>query len=312
VRFAFVEQRAGQFPVKLMCQLLDVSRSGYYAWRRDRDCDRDCDRDQAGASQRRRRRRERRAALTEQIRQAFQDSRATYGSPRVTAELKARGVAACENTVAKYMREQGLYVKRRRRFVPRTTDAGHPYPIAPNLLDRDFTAPAPDRKWACDLTYVWTDEGWLYLSVVLDLFSRRVVGWALSEDLRAEGGPLEALRMALRRRRRRRRPDAAVPDGRLLHHSDRGVQYACESYRRLIAEHGIRCSMSRPGNCYDNAVVESFFGTFKVELVHRRRYRTRAEARDSLFEWIECWYNRRRRHSSLRYLSPEAFEAQLN
>jgi transposase InsO family protein len=271
----------------MMCDMLDVSRSGYYAWRDRPDSDRAT----------------RRAELVGRIGRVYDESRGTYGSPRVTAELKEDGVDVCENTVAKYMREEGLEVKPRRRFVPRTTDSDHPHPIAPNVLDRQFAASAPDRKWACDLTYVWTDEGWLYLSVVIDLFSRRVVGWSMTDHLRADGGVAEALAMAISRR---------GPGAGLLHHSDRGVQYACELYRDLLARHGIVCSMSRPGNCYDNAVVESFFGTLKTELVHRTRYRTRDEARSSLFEWIECWYNRRRRHSSLAYLSPDAFEAQIN
>ena len=273
--------------MKLMCQVLQVTRSGYYAWR-DRP-----------ASPRHRRR----ARLLEQIRRVHADSRGTYGSPRVTPELKDQGIDVCENTVAKYMREDGLFVKPRRRFVPRTTDSDHPHPVAANVLDRDLEASAPDRKWACDLTYIWTDEGWLYLSVVIDLFSRKVVGWSMSDHLRADGSVAEALEMAIARRK---------PGAGLIHHSDRGVQYACDLYRDLLAAHGIACSMSRPGNCYDNAVAESFFGTFKSELVHRMRYRTRDEARRSIFEWIECWYNRRRRHSSLGYVSPEAFEARLD
>ena len=272
--------------MKTMCGMLNVTRSGYYAWR-DRS---------------RSRRQERRAELVKQIRQVHRDSRRTYGSPRITMELKEQGIDVCENTVAKYMREDDVFVKPQRRFVPRTTDSDHPHPIAPNRLDRDFAAAAPNRKWACDLTYVFTEGGWLYLSVVIDLFSRRVVGWSMSDDLKALG-VAEALSMALTRRR---------PGKDLLHHSDRGVQYACELYRATLRRHGIAASMSRPGNCYDNAVVESFFGTIKTELVHRERYRTREEARSSIFEWIECWYNRRRRHSSLGYLSPEAFEAQLN
>src|SRR5215218_3736352 len=191
-------------------------------------------------------------------------------------------MAVSENTVAKYMRAARIAVTPAKRFQPRTTDADHPHPIASNVLDRNFAATAPDQKWACDLTYVWTDEGWLYLSVVIDLFSRRVVGWSMSEGLRAQG-VAEALQMAVARRK---------PDAGLLHHSDRGVQYACELYRGLLAEHDITCSMSRPGNCYDNAVAESFFGTLKTELVNWTRYRTRGEARSSLFAWIECWYNR--------------------
>jgi putative transposase len=272
--------------VKLMCQMLEVTRSGYYAWR---------DRPLSA-------RRQRRAELIKRIRRVHADSRRSYGSPRITVELKEAGVSVCENTVAKYMREDDVFVKPRRRFVPRTTDSAHEHPIAPNRLERNFAATAPNQKWACDLTYVWSDEGWLYLSVVIDLFSRRVVGWSMSDGLKA-CGVAEALEMALARRR---------PAAGLLHHSDRGVQYACELYRSLLKKHGIECSMSRPGNCYDNAIVESFFGTLKSELVNRTRFRTRAQARSSLFEWIECWYNRRRRHSSLSYLSPEAFEAQNN
>jgi putative transposase len=286
VRFAFIHERREEFPVTPMCRMLDVSRGGYYAWR-----------DRPRSS-----REARRLELTARIAAAHELSRGTYGSPRVTVELKGRGVRVCRNTVAKYMRQAGVRVTPRKRFVPRTTDPRHPHPVAPNLLGRDFAADAPGRKWACDLTYVWTDQGWLYLSVVLDLFSRRVIGWSMTDHMRAEG-VAEALAMALSRRE---------PGAGLLHHSDRGVQYACELYRGMLDEHGITRSMSRPGNCYDNAAVESFFGTLKTELVHRTRYRTRDEARSSVFEWIECWYNRQRRHSSLGYLSPEAFEAQIN
>jgi putative transposase len=274
--------------VRVMCQILNVSRSGYYAWRDRPLCARERSRQQR----------------VEQICQVFEENRRSYGSGRLTVELKEMGVEVCENTVAKYMRQAHVAATPKRRFVPRTTDPDHPHPVAANVLGRDFAATAPDRKWVCDLTYVWTDQGWLYLSVVLDLFSRRVVGWSMADDLKAEG-VAEALAMAIGRRRPPR-------DGALLHHSDRGVQYACELYRGLLEEHGITASMSRPGNCYDNAAAESFFGTLKTELVHRTRYRTKAEARASVFEWIECWYNRKRRHSSLGYLSPEAFEAQNN
>jgi putative transposase len=274
--------------VTLMCQILEVSRAGYYAWRERKPSARSQQRQQVIA----------------QIRQAHADSRGTYGSPRITVELKSSGTAVCENTVAKYMRLAGVRVTPRRRFVPRTTDPDHPHPIAPNVLDRDFTASKPDTKWASDITYIWTDEGWLYLSVVIDLFSRRVIGWSMNENLKADG-VIDALSMALHRRK----PKA----GALLHHSDRGSQYACDAYRSMLAQHDVTCSMSRPGNCYDNAVAESFIGTLKNELIHRvERYRTRDQARSSVFQWIECWYNRKRRHSSLGYLSPEAFEAQLN
>src|SRR5439155_18167891 len=183
---------------------------------------------------------------------------------------------------------------------PRTTDSNHSYPIAPNRLDRHFTAAGPDRKWTCDITYVATDQGWLYLAVVMDLFSRKIVGWSMRDHLRGELVS-EALEMALLRRR--------CPAAGLLHHSDRGVQYACGDYRKLLEKHGIECSMSRRGNCYDNAVMESFFGTLKTELVHQNHYAMHAQAKASIFEWIECWYNRRRRHSALGYFTPEAFEA---
>lgn len=272
--------------MNLMCQILNVTRSGYYAWR-DRP---------ASAT------RQRRAQIVERIRQVHDQSRGTYGSPRIAAELKEANVTACENTIARYMRESGIFVRPRRRYLPQTTDSNHEHPIAPNLLDQDFTASAPNQKWVCDMTYVPTDQGWLYLSVVIDCFSRRVVGWSMSDNTKASA-IAEALTMAIAQRR---------PGRGLLHHSDRGVQYACHLYRQILANHGIACSMSRTGNCYDNALAESFFGTLKCELVHRTHYRTREQARSSIFEWIECWYNRRRRHSSLAYLSPEAFEAQLN
>jgi transposase InsO family protein len=290
VRFAFVHGHRGRYEVTMICRILHVSRNGYYAWRR---------RQGRGPGPRQ----ARRAELTERIRAAHEQSRGTYGSPRVTVELKASGVDVSENTVARYMRRAGVRVRPRRRFVPRTTDPNHPHPVAPNVLGRDFAAEAPDRKWAADLTYVRTaDEGWLYLSVVIDLFSRKVVGWSMTDHMRADG-VADALRMALARR---------DPAAGLLHHSDRGAQYACDLYRDVLVGRGITASMSRPGNCYDNAVAESFFGTLKSELVDREDYRTRDEARASVFEWIECWYNRRRRHSALGYLSPEQFETRHN
>jgi transposase InsO family protein len=286
VRFAFINERREEYPVAMMCDMLEVSRSGYYAWRDRPPCARE------GWRQER----------IEEIRQVFEQSRRSYGSGRITVELKEMGVELCENTVAKYMRQIGLLVQPRRRYVPQTTDSAHEHPIASNTLDRDFAAEAPNLKWCCDLTYVPTDEGWLYLSVVIDLFSRKVVGWSMTDHLRAEG-VVEALSMAIAARK---------PRAHLLHHSDRGVQYACTLYRDLLDRHQIVASMSRPGNCYDNAVAESFFATFKTELVQRRHYATHAQAKTDIFEWIECWYNRRRRHSSLGYLSPEAFEAQIN
>jgi len=281
-----MKEHSKEYPLQMMCDELNVSRSGYYAWIKRPVSNR----------------RERQVKLTNQIRQCLQDSRFTYGSPRLTVELKDQGVAVCQNTVAKLMKDAGLKAKIKRRFVPRTTDANHGNPIAPNRLERQFTAPAPDRKWTCDITYVATDQGWLYLAVVMDLFSRRIVGWSMRDHLKSELVS-EALQMAIRSRR---------PANGLLHHSDRGVQYACGDYQRLLAEHRIECSMSRSGNCYDNAVTESFFGTLKTELVHDANYPTHEKATQSIFEYIEVFYNRQRRHSSLGYLSPEAFEAKLN
>jgi len=284
----------GDWPVAAMCDVLGVSRSGYYAWR---------ERPASAAATRR-------AELAAQVKAAHADSRGAYGSPRVVIELQAAGVACCENTVAKVMRQHGIRsVAARRRFRCRTTDAAHAHPVADNLLRdaggaRDFAADAPDRKWAADVTYVRTGQGWLYVAAVIDLCTRRVVGWAMADHLRAELCT-DALDMALARRR----PDAGAG---LVHHSDRGVQYACGAYRDRLAARGIAASMSRSGDCYDNAVVESFWSTLKRELVHHADYATRAEATAAIFEWVECWYNRKRRHSALGYKSPEEYEAGLN
>jgi putative transposase len=286
VRFAFIRDHQGQFPVGLLCEVLGVSRSGYYAWR---------DRPPSPTAVRRER-------LVEQIREAHRESRAIYGSPRVHRELESRGVACCENTVAKLMRANDIRSKARRRFVARTTDSRHDRPVAENVLAREFYPDRPDTAWAADITYVPTAEGWLYLAAVIDLCSRKVVGWATADHLRADLA-VEALRMALIHRK---------PAGELLHHSDRGVQYASDAYQAVLAEHRIEPSMSRAGNCWDNAVVESFFSTLKRELVHHESYADHEEARRSLFEYIEVFYNRRRRHSTLGYRSPAEFEARLN
>ncbi len=270
----------------LMCQVLEVSRSGYYAWR-----------DRAPSRQA-----QRRAELSAQVAAVHAESRAVYGAPRVHAELRARGVACAPNTVAALMRQQGLRSKRRRRFVVRTTDSRHGHPWAPNRLARQFQPARPNQVWAADLTYIPTGEGWLYLAAVLDLCSRKVVGWAVADHLRAEL-PCLALERALGARR---------PPAGLLHHSDRGVQYACDEYQGLLAQHGLAASMSGAGDCYDNAVVESFFGSLKTELVHHETYATRAQAQLALFEYIEVFYNRKRRHSTLGYQCPVDYEAQLN
>jgi transposase InsO family protein len=266
--------------------VLAVSDSGFYAWKT------------RPASERERRRME----LTDKIVQTHQESRRTYGSPRVRAQLLAEGESVSVNTVAKLMRRAGIRVTPKKGFLSRTTESDPRHRAFANLLGRDFNAALPDRKWACDITYVPTLQGWLYLAVVIDLCSRRVVGWSMSEHLKSELAG-EALAMAIQQRR---------PGQSLLHHSDRGVQYTSEDYQRLLNEHGMRASMSGVGQCWDNAVAESFFGTLKQELVNGMTYATRGEARSSLFEWIECWYNRKRLHGSLGYLSPEQFEAQLN
>jgi putative transposase len=286
VKFAWIERHQDQFEVQAMCDILQVSKSGYHAFRR------------RGVSVRGRRRQE----LKDQIRRAHARSRETYGSPRITVELKEAGVSVCENTVAKYMREEGLRCVSHRRFRVLTTDSNHDYPIAANVLDRQFQSPRPDRTWCVDITYVPTGEGFLYLAAVIDLCSRRIVGWSMADHLRAELC-VEALSMAALRR---------DPGSGLLHHSDRGVQYACGAYRSFMQRLGMQASMSRTGNCYDNAVMESFFSTLKRELIHRHRYATQAQARLSIFEYIEVFYNRQRRHSAIGYKSPEAFEASLN
>lgn len=286
MKFAFIQEELWGYPADRVCQVLDVSRSGYYAWRT------------RPVSPRQRRHQE----LAVKVRAAHADSRRTYGSPRVQKALAAAGERVSPHTVAKLMQEQGLRAKAKRKFVPRTTDSAHDRPIAPNLLGRDFAADRPNRKWAGDITYIPTDEGWLYLAGVIDLCSRRIVGWSMADHLRTElvGN---ALGMALAGRR---------PEEGLLHHSDRGVQYASQDYQQLLAERGITVSMSGKGDCWDNAVMESFWATLKTELVHHEHYATREEARRSIFEYIEVFYNRKRLHSSLGYVSPEAFEAGRN
>jgi len=287
VKFRFIhEHLAGQYPPGVACGVLGVSRSGFYAWR------------ERPASARA----TRRAELAKRIKAVHAENRGVYGSPRVHRVLVAAGENACKNTVAKVMREQRIRAKSKKKFVPRTTDSRHEQPVAENVLGRQFGAGMPDRKWAADITYVPTGEGWLYLAAVIDLCSRRIVGWSMAGHMRTELVS-DALAMAVARRR---------PGAGLLHHSDRGAQYASEDYRLLLQSHDIECSMSGRGDCWDNAVMESFWGTLKTELVNHERYQTRDEARASIFEYIEVFYNRQRLHSSLGYLSPEQFEAGLN
>jgi transposase InsO family protein len=286
MRFRFIDHHRRRWPIEVMCRVLAVSRSGYYAWRRRPMSARRC----------------RCATLLESIRQAHRESRGIYGSPRIHRDLRARGIHCSRNTVATLMRHHHLRSRLKRRFVVRTTDSRHAHPIARNLLQRRFHWEHPNRAWCCDLTYVPTDEGWLYLAVVLDLCSRKVIGWSMADHLRSELVE-EALRMALAQRR---------PRPGVMHHSDRGVQYACESYRDLLAAHGMIASMSGAGDCLDNAVAERFMGALKTEWVHHQRYATRQQARLSVFEYIEVFYNRKRRHSTLGYVSPEEYERTLD
>ena len=265
-----------------MCRVLGVSRSGYYAWRK------------RPQSQRQRQNR----LLTVQIAAIFRASRQSYGSPRVRAELRAQGVRCAAKRVARLMRQAGLSARRARRRV-RTTTADPTLGVAANLLNRDFTASAPNQKWLADITYLPTHEGWSYLAVVLDLFSRRVIGWAMRATLERDV-VISALEQALQQRR---------PVHDLMHHSDRGSQYASLEYQHQLAGAGISCSMSRTGNCWDNAPMESFFGSLKSEL-GQQAYASRAAACSAVFDYIEHFYNRQRRHSALGYLSPAAYEQQ--
>jgi putative transposase len=283
VKFAFIAGEKAAFPVTVLCRTLAVSRAGFYAAQARPPAAR------ARAD----------AQLAVEIAAIHGESRQRYGSPRVHAELRARGQGVSRKRVARLMRHRGLAARRRRRFRV-TTDSRHAFPVAANVLARQFAAPAPDTVWVTDITYIPTGEGWLYLAVILDLCSRGIVGWAMSERITRQL-PLDALGMALGRRR---------PSPGLLHHSDRGSQYASGDYQTHLARHGFVGSMSRRGDCWDNAVAESFFATLKVELVHDALWPTRAAARGAVFEYIEVFYNRQRRHSSLGFLSPLAFERQ--
>ena len=267
-----------------MCRVLEVSSSGYYLWRKDKPSRRSLEDDK----------------LKVDIERIHQESKRTYGSPRIHAALRANGIRCGRKRVARLMRDRGLKPKQKKRFKA-TTDSKHDLPVAANQLDRQFEPDQVNRVWAADITYVWTAQGWLYLAVVLDLFSRRVVGWGMQPTL-ARGLVMAALEMAKISRR---------PGRDLMHHSDRGSQYASDDYQRLLEEMNVVCSMSRKGNCWDNAPVESFFATLKCELIHHKRYRTRDEARADIFEYIETWYNRNRVHSSLGYLSPCAYEEKM-
>jgi transposase InsO family protein len=281
MKYAFMAEHKQEFSLKRMCRVLKVSRSGYYAWKDRSPSMRTKDN----------------VSLLVEIRSAYQQSHKTYGSPRIHAYLRRKGVICGRNRVARLMRRHQIVAK---RFLRRRREATSPGTLAlkaPNLLDREFSAVLPNQKWVSDITYIDTSEGWLYLASILDLHSRRVVGWAMSDKMDA-ALVNQALQMALTNRQ---------PSAGFLHHSDRGSQYTSEEYQQQLAALQCQVSMSRPGNCYDNAVMESFFATLKTECA-TSRFTSKAEARTALFEYIEGWYNRQRLHSSLDYLSPVEYE----
>ena len=277
MRYRFVAIERASFPVRMLCRLVGAAVSGFYAWLR------------RGPA----RHHEDDRRMSERIGAIFAASRRTYGSPRVHAELRAQGVQVSRKRVERLMRASGLGIQARRR-VPRTTNSRHDYPVAPNLLGRRFAADHPDTVWLADISYVPTGEGWLYLAAIKDMATREIVGWSMADHLRTELA-CDALLMAIRRRQ---------PPRGLLHHSDRGVQYASEPYQAILARHGLRCSMSRKGDCLDNAPMESSFGTLKTELVHRTTFPTREAARRAIFGYVETFYDRRRRHSGLGFMTP--------
>jgi putative transposase len=282
MRYRVIQEHDRRYPIRLMCRALAVSPAGYYAWRSRPES--------ARTIQTR--------ILLSAIRVLHEESRETYGSPRIWGALREQGHQVGEHRVARLMRQANLQAKTVSKWRV-TTDSAHRLPVAANHLNRQFTVAAPNQVWAGDLTYIWTREGWLYLAILLDLYSRAVVGWAMGARL-TEELTQHALQMALHRRQ---------PKPGLLHHSDRGSQYAANADQQRLRAAGIRGSMSRRGNCWDNACVESFFGTLKRELIHHRQYHTREEAKQEIFEYLEVFYNRQRRHSTLGYRSPAEFEA---
>jgi len=277
-----VKSNEEHFPVGMMCRLLSVSRSGYYRWK---------NRPLSGRDQANR-------MLTADIKRIFDDEKGRPGSPRISRRLQEEGKSASRHRVAKLMRDNGLRAKAAKKYKA-TTNSNHALPVAPNLLEQNFTADVPDQKWVSDITYIWTEEGWLYLAVVLELYSRRVIGWAIGERMTA-ALVCDALMMALWRHH--------MPKGVIVH-SDRGSQYCSAAYQKLFTQHQLVCSMSKKGDCYDNAAMESWNHSFKIEAIHGERFLTRSEAKYHVFEYIEVYYNRKRLHSKLGYVSPEAFEA---
>jgi putative transposase len=274
--------------VSFMCSMLHLSRSGYYQWRQAAGSDRP----------------QRQAKLCQQIHQVYLEHQGRYGSPRITWELRQRGIPCCRNTIAKRMKEQQLRGICPKSYVPRTTNSNNAYPLADNLLQQDFAVAQPNRVWVADITYVPTVEGWLYLAAVKDLCTRKIVGWSMAESMHSEL-VCEALLQALRQEN---------PGKGLIHHSDRGSQYACRDFRELLSRHGITSSMSRRGNCYDNATMESFWGTYKQEEVYLKNYKhlSQQQVKRETFKYIELYYNPRRKHSGIGYQSPQQYHLSLN
>jgi transposase InsO family protein len=281
MKYQFIEDHKHDFPIVVMCGVLAVSESGFYAWRKRPTCQR----------------KREDAHLKQEIRQVFEEHVGRYGAPRIYRELSDEGISCSRKRVARLMREEEIAAKRKHRRV-NTTKRDESHPVAPNLLNREFTASAPNKKWVTDITYIPTKQGWLYLAVMLDLYSRMVVGWSMSGNC-DEKLVEHALEQALARRR---------PVAGLLHHSDRGSQYTSCAYQTYLQQYGLQSSMSRKGNCWDNSVMESFFGTLKDECIGETLYPSHDEARLALFTYIEVYYNRVRRHSTLGYVSPLQYE----
>jgi putative transposase len=283
--YGFIREHSNEFAVEKMCQVLGVSRSGYYSWLKRKPGSRKKTNDR----------------LKEKIVYIYKQSRGTYGSPRIHRQLKKEGYHYNKKRIERLMKEIGLKAIQKRKF-KRTTNSEHNLPLKDNLLNRYFNVKEPDRAWASDITYIPTAEGWLYLAVIIDLYSRKVVGWSMDKRMNKEL-VIRALEMAIKNRK---------PSRGLIFHSDRGSQYASYEFQKILWKHGIRSSMSRKGDCWDNAVVESFFSTIKTELIFHKKYQTRKQARRDIFEYIEIFYNRIRLHSSLDYKSPEEYENERN
>jgi putative transposase len=281
MKYTWIKQHDKEFPIAVMCKVLQVSDSGYYGRLKHKP----------SAARRRRQN------IAQAVARFYFESERIYGYRKIYEDLRQANIDCCRETVRRIMRQIGLYSRVKRKFI-HTTDSNHNMAVARNLLDRDFTAASVNTKWVADITYIPTGQGWLYLSAVMDLYSRRIIGWTMSEDIDSEL-VITALRMAILQRK---------PQAGLLHHSDRGSQYACEMFQDLLNDNGIICSMSRKGDCWDNACMESFFGSFKTEWIRDKKYLSFEEAKKDVFKYVEIFYNRRRRHASLGYLSPAEYE----